>query len=203
MHVTLYHGTTSMAVWSIYKRGLVPNKKREFVYLTSSYERAVYYAWVTTGGILYDLCLFHGGPQVPVHDGDWRGVVYTLRIPAEKVFVDHYSESEPDQYAYKGRIPRRYMVEYTILDNFERGKALMPKDAAGTFFKGFGENGKPIIDESEALRAACFHIGSWRAEDSVEDTPEAKALNFINTIRAPMPKPGEVSKRIKSTRSGY
>lgn len=79
--ITVYHGTSSHYWEKIEEEGLVAQRHRKHVYVTTDYEKAKEYAFIWTGGLLYEEkeLLDKGEIEFPMIETE--GVIFTFEVP--------------------------------------------------------------------------------------------------------------------------
>lgn len=119
--ITVYHGTSSHYQDLIESEGLVSQRHRKYVYVTTDYEKAKEYSFIWTGGLLYEeqKSLNSGEIEFPMIETE--GVIFTLNVPKNLLEVDDYNlEGEPNQYKVLNSLSPNCIVdaEEIIFDAF-------------------------------------------------------------------------------------
>lgn len=119
--ITVYHGTSAHYWDKIEEEGLVAQRHRKHVYVTTDYEKAKDYAFIWTGGLLYEEkeLLDKGEIEFPMIETE--GVIFTFEVPKNLLKIDDYNlEGEPNQYKVLNSLSTDYIVdvEEVIFDVF-------------------------------------------------------------------------------------
>lgn len=142
--VIVYHGTSSHYWSEIEREGLVAQRHRTHVYVTTDYEKAKEYAFIWTGGLLYEQrkLIEQGELEFPMLESE--GVIFTFEVPKDMLKVDDYNlEGEPNQYKILNRLSSNYIV-----------------DVEEVTFEPFSDDDfDEEVYEREILRASCLLIG--------------------------------------------
>lgn len=107
--IKVYHGTSSHYWGKIEDEGLLPQRHRSHVYVTTDYEKAKEYAFIWTGGLIYE-------EEKNAQEGGYfmmetEGVIFTFEVPEEMLKIDDYNlEGEPNQYKVLGGIAPKYLI---------------------------------------------------------------------------------------------
>ncbi len=110
--ITVYHGTSSHYWDKIEQEGLISQRHRKHVYVTTDYEKAKDYAFIWTGGLLYEeqKSLDTGEIEFPMIETE--GVIFTFEVPKDLLKVDDYNlEGEPNQFKVSKSLSPDYIVD--------------------------------------------------------------------------------------------
>lgn len=120
----VYHGTSAYFKRDIEETGLIPQRHRTHVYVTSDYDRAKEYSLIWTGGLIREE---ERAIELGEKDSffmDSYGIIITLDIPEEMLRVDDYNlDGEPDQFKILGGLDTEYIakVEDIYFDEYSDG----------------------------------------------------------------------------------
>ena len=142
--VKIYHGTSAHYLSKIEEEGLVAQRHRSHVYVTTDYEKAKEYSFIWTGGLLHEeqRLIQEGELDFPMIETE--GIIFTFEVPKKILKVDDYNlEGEPNQYKIAGSLSSKYIV-----------------DIEEVSFKAFSDDDfDQELFDNEILRAKCLLIG--------------------------------------------
>ncbi|MBN6205047.1 hypothetical protein JYK21_01170 [Ralstonia pickettii] len=117
----VYQGTSAHYHKSILEEGLIPQRHRKHVYVTTNYDKAIEYSLIWTGGLIWE-----EQRAIELKEKDFffmvsHGIIITLDIPEELLIIDDYNlESEPNQYKILGNVSESYItnIEEVYFDEY-------------------------------------------------------------------------------------
>lgn len=107
----VYHGTSAHYHSKISEEGLIPQRYRRHVYVTTNYEKAKEYSLIWTGGLIYEEQQAIRLKEKDAFFMETHGIIVTIDIPESLLIVDDYNlKFEPNQYKILGKVAPQYIT---------------------------------------------------------------------------------------------